>query len=286
MAKGLGRGLGAILEDVEESYIRDISSNKDMVMDIEIEKIIPNPYQPRKVFNDESLKELANSIKQQGLMQPVIVVYDDGEYVLIAGERRLRAHKILKKDTIKALVVDFDLSKLREYAIVENLQREDLNPLDLAHSLYELIEEHSYTHEEVAKILSKSRSYITNILRVLKLSDYAKEKLKENKITLGHAKNLVTLDEESQKKIVDTIIGQKLSSREVEQLVKKYKPSIQKSSKNEKLDSNIEDDFLIDDIVEKIKNKYSLSISKSNNSIVIDVTSKKDLKKIKKIFDI
>jgi len=282
MAKGLGRGLGAILEDVEESYIRDISSTSDTVKEIEIEKIVPNPYQPRKVFNEESLQELASSIEQQGLMQPIVVVYDDGEYVLIAGERRLRAHKLLKREKIKALIVDFDLSKLREYAIVENLQREDLNVVDLANSLYELIEEHSYTHEEVAKILSKSRSYITNILRVLKLTDYAKEKLKENKITLGHAKNIVTLDPENQKKIVDTIIGQKLSAREVEQLVKKYKPTPKKEIKN----SINEDSLSIDDLVNKIKEKYSINISKSNNSIVINVTSKKDLKKIKKIFDI
>ena len=281
MAKGLGRGLGAILEDVEESYIKDISNNSS-IKEIKIEKIVPNPYQPRKVFNEVSLKELANSINQQGLMQPILVVEDDGDYVLIAGERRLRAHKILKKDTIKAIIIDFDLSKLREYAIVENLQREDLNVVDLANSLYELIEEHSYTHEEVAKIVSKSRSYITNILRILKLSDYVKEKLKEDKITLGHAKNLVTLDEENQKKIVDTIIGQKLSAREVENLVKKYKPTTKITTKKEKEDTNLD----LDEMIKEIENKYGLNISKSNNSLVINVTSKKDLKKIKKIFNI
>ena len=216
----LGRGLGAILEDVEESYVKDISKNSDIVKEIEIDKIVPNPYQPRKIFDETGLKELANSIKQQGLIQPIIVVSDEDEYVLIAGERRLRAHKILKKDKIKAIIIDFDLTKLREYAIIENLQREDLNVLDLATSLYELIEEHNYTHDEVANIISKSRSYVTNILRMLKLSDYAKEKLKENKITFGHAKNIVTLDEDTQKMIVDSIIGQKLSAREVEYLSK------------------------------------------------------------------
>ena len=230
----LGRGLGAILDDVEKSYARDFI---DRVQEIKIDKIIPNPYQPRKTFNKESLKELADSIKQQGLIQPIIVVKDDEDYILIAGERRLRAHKLLKKDTIKAIIVDFDLSKLREYAIIENLQREDLNVLDLANSLYELIEEHNYTHEEVAKLLSKSRSYITNILRMLKLSDYAKGKLLENKITFGHAKNIVNLDADTQKKIVDTIIGQKLSAREVEHLARNYKPkkTKQKNEENDEL---------------------------------------------------
>jgi len=285
MAKGLGRGLGAILEDVEESYIKDISNNTNIVKEIDIDKIVSNPYQPRKTFNKESLAELANSIKNQGLMQPILVVEDDGDYILIAGERRLRAHKILKKDKIKAIIIDFDLSKLREYAIVENLQREDLNVVDLANSLYELIEEHSYTHEEVADIISKSRSYVTNILRVLKLSDYTKEKLVENKITLGHAKNLVNLNEEDQKKIVDTIIGQKLTTREVEQLSKQYKN--EKDSKVESIISDkLEEEIDLNIIVSKIKDKYSLNISKTNNSIIIDVTSKKDLKKIKKIFNI
>jgi ParB family chromosome partitioning protein len=273
----LGRGLGAILDDVEKSYTQDIGSER--VQEIEINKIIPNPYQPRKVFDETSLKELANSIKQQGLIQPVVVIKDEEDYILIAGERRLRAHKILKKDKIKAIIVDFDLSKLREYAIIENLQREDLNVLDLANSLYELIEEHNYTHEEVAKILSKSRSYITNILRMLKLSDYAKEKLLENKITFGHAKNIVSLDKDTQKKIVDTIIGQKLSAREVEYLVKSYKPKQTIKKTVEKIDE-------LDKVIDLIREKHMLNIKKSNNSLIINVTSKKDLKKIKKIFDI
>ncbi|NPA56051.1 MAG: ParB/RepB/Spo0J family partition protein [Epsilonproteobacteria bacterium] len=277
----LGRGLEAILGDVEESYIKDISKNVDVIKEIEISKIVPNPYQPRKHFDDESLQELANSIQQQGLMQPILVVKDD-DYILIAGERRLRACQMLGYDKIKALIVDFDLSRLREYAIVENLQREDLNVLDLATSLYELIQEHSYTHEEVANILSKSRSYITNILRVLKLSDYAKEKLAEDKITLGHAKSLVNLDEQTQKKIVDTIIGQKLSARDVEQLVKTYKQPQPKKQPQKKVLKNLS----LDELVDEIQDKYDLNISKDNNSIVINVTSSNDLKKIQKIFKI
>jgi len=281
MGKGLGRGLGAILSDVEESYIKDISKDSDIVKEIEIDKIVPNPYQPRKVFDDSALKELSNSIKVQGLIQPIIVTMDDGEYVLIAGERRLRATKLLKKDKIKALVIDFDLSKLREFAIIENLQREDLNVLDLAESIYELIEEHDYTHEEVAKILSKSRSYITNILRMLKLSDYAKEKLKENKITFGHAKSIASLDTDTQKKIVDTIIGQKLSSRDVELLVKSNKKLPQKEKKEV-----VEEEIELYEIVKLLKEKYDLDVKSKNNNLVISVTSKKYLKKLRKIFDI
>jgi ParB family chromosome partitioning protein len=285
MAKGLGRGLGAILSDVEESYVKDISKNSEIVQEIDVNKIIPNPYQPRKVFNDNSLKELANSIKTQGLLQPIIVTIDDGEYVLVAGERRLKATKLLKQEKIKALIVDFDLTKIREFAIIENLQREDLNVLDLAESIYELIEEHNYTHEEVAKILSKSRSYITNILRMLKLSDYSKEKLKEEKITFGHAKSIASFDEETQKKLVDTIIGQKLSSREVELLVKSYKNSSKKDTKN--IENSVKNDEIeLSNFVELIKEKYGLDIKSKGNNLIISVTSKKNLKKLKKIFDI
>lgn len=285
MAKGLGRGLGAILSDVEESYVKDISKNSEIVKEIDVNKIIPNPYQPRKVFNDNSLKELADSIKTQGLLQPIIVTIDDGEYVLVAGERRLKATKLLQQEKIKALIVDFDLTKIREFAIIENLQREDLNVLDLAESIYELIEEHNYTHEEVAKILSKSRSYITNILRMLKLSDYSKEKLKEEKITFGHAKSIASFDEETQKKLVDTIIGQKLSSREVELLVKSYKNSSKKDTKN--IENSVKNDEIeLSNFVELIKEKYGLDIKSKGNNLIISVTSKKNLKKLKKIFDI
>jgi ParB family chromosome partitioning protein len=286
MAKGLGRGLGAILSDIEESYVKDIAKNSEIVQEIEVDKIIPNPYQPRKVFNNDSLKELASSIKRQGLLQPIIVTIDDGEYVLVAGERRLKATKLIKKDKIKAIIVDFDLTKVREFAIIENLQREDLNIIDLAQSIYELIEEHNYTHEEVAKILSKSRSYITNILRMLKLSDYAKEKLKENKITFGHAKSIASFDEETQKKLVDTIIEQKLSSREVEVLVKSYKKnSFKKDTEN--IDKKEKyDEIDLSNFVELIKEKYDLDIKNKGNNLIINVNSKKNFKKLKKIFDI
>ena len=280
MAKGLGRGLSAILSDVEESYVRDISKDSSLVRDIEVDEIILNPHQPRKTFNEQSIKELASSIEKQGLIQPIVVTEDDGEYILIAGERRLRAHKFLKKSTIKAIVVDFDLSKLREFAIIENLQREDLNVLDLAESLYELMQEHDYTHEELAKILSKSRSYITNILRLLKLSEYAKEKLKEDKINFGHAKSLVVLDEEEQKKAVDTIIGQKLSTRDAERLSWQYKQ--QKNSKKTKASQKKR--LSEDEVIKMIEKKHKLKIGFEEGKIAISVTSEEDLQKIRKIF--
>ena len=231
----LGRGLGAILEEVGEAYANemvtteDIASSEiqDLVTELELSLVDPNPYQPRKYFDKEKLQELSDSIKKHGLLQPVVVVSMDERYILVAGERRLRAHKIAKLKTIKAIVasVDFDEIKMRELALIENIQRENLNPIELAHSYQELIAVHKITHEDLAKIVHKSRSQITNTMRLLSLGEYARKALIDQKITQGHAKVLVGLDDAKQHIVVDTIIGQKLSVREVENLVKNGKNS-------------------------------------------------------------
>lgn len=228
MAKsaGLGRGLSAILGEVEEAYQNNLNDNSGLVVEIEIDKIKANPLQPRKVFDDESLQELADSIQEYGLLQPILV-YEDSkksdEYFLIAGERRLRASKIAKKETIKAIIVDVQETKLRELALIENIQREDLNPIDLAQSYRELIEDYGITHEEVAKRLSKSRAQITNTLRLLDLENEVQKYIIENKISQGHAKILVTLPKEKQLMVADSIVGQKLSVHETEAIVRNIK---------------------------------------------------------------
>lgn len=220
----LGRGLGAVLGEVEEAYEKNLSDDSSLVLELNIDIIKANPYQPRKSFDDESLKELAESIQEHGLLQPIIV-YDngDGDYVLIAGERRLRASKLAGKTNIRAIVADIDLKRLRELAIIENIQREDLGAIELALSYQELLEEYGITHEELSKRIKKSRAQITNTLRLLNLSDETKDLLNQNKITQGHAKMLVTLDEQEQKLITDSIMGQKLSVRDTENLIKKLK---------------------------------------------------------------
>lgn len=220
----LGRGLGAVLGEVEEAYEKNLGDDSSLVLELNIDIIKPNPYQPRKSFDDESLKELSESIQEHGLLQPIIV-YDngDGDYVLIAGERRLRASKLAGKTNIRAIVADIDLKRIRELAIIENIQREDLGAIELALSYQELLEEYEITHEELSKRIKKSRAQITNTLRLLNLSDETKELLNQNKITQGHAKMLVTLDEQEQKIITDSIIGQKLSVRDTENLIKKLK---------------------------------------------------------------
>ncbi len=229
----LGKGLGAILEEVSLAYETELDGGERFglesknlrIVEIKVKQISPNPYQPRKHFDENSLLELSESIKQHGLLQPIVVVEKGDDYLLIAGERRLRAHKLAKIPTIKAIVaeVDIDSVRMRELALVENIQRENLNAIELANSYAELIDVHKITHEELSSIVHKSRSQITNTMRLLALSAYTQKQLLKNRLSQGHAKILVGLDDDLQKIIVDTVIGQKLSVRQTEDLVKRQK---------------------------------------------------------------
>jgi len=186
----LGRGLSEILSEVEAAYENNID-NTNLVKEIELDKIEPNPYQPRKIFDEEKLAELSRSIVSHGLLQPVVVVKKGNKYILIAGERRFRASKLANLSTIKAIIVDIDEKKLREYALIENIQRDDLNILEVAYSYAGLINEYNITHEELSNMVFKSRSSITNILRLLTLSVYTQQLISANKITHGHAKLII-----------------------------------------------------------------------------------------------
>ncbi|QOR01367.1 MULTISPECIES: ParB/RepB/Spo0J family partition protein [unclassified Campylobacter] len=226
MAKksALGRGLSSILADIDEVYEKELGSNEGKIEEIDIELISPNPYQPRKNFDEQALEELAGSIKEYGLIQPVVVFKkDEFEYILIAGERRFRACKLLDKEQIKAVVLNVDDIKLRELALIENIQRENLNPIELAHSYKELLEIHDITQEKLADLIHKSRPQIANTLRLLNLNEQTQNFLIEGKISQGHAKVLVGLEKDEEKMIVDTIIGQKLNVRETEKLIKNFK---------------------------------------------------------------
>ena len=205
--KRLGRGLSSILEDVEAGYLKDLPNRG--VEEIEVAKIKANPYQPRREFNEEAIKELALSIKKYGLLQPVILIKDEDEYILVAGERRLRAIKSLGEKYIRAIIVDYSKNDLREYALIENIQREDLNPVEIAYSLQSLIQEHGYTHEELANSISKSRSYVTNLLRILNLPKFVQEKIKNKVLSVGHAKILIGLNDETLKKVIQEKVGKR-----------------------------------------------------------------------------
>ncbi|MDR1554587.1 MAG: ParB/RepB/Spo0J family partition protein [Campylobacteraceae bacterium] len=232
--KALGRGLGAIFEDVEEAYRQEFQQDNSRIQEIEIDNITPNPYQPRTVFKEDALKDLASSIKKHGLLQPILVIKKENGFMLLAGERRMRASQIAGFKTIKAIVADYESEKLRELALIENIQREDLNPIELGKAYQELIDEYDITQEGLSEIIHKSRAQITNTIRLLSLSDKTKQLIAENKISQGHAKVIVGLDAIDEETIVNTILGQRLSVRETENLVKQLKVNPLSSKKQKK----------------------------------------------------
>ncbi|MGC9350920.1 MAG: ParB/RepB/Spo0J family partition protein [Sulfurovum sp.] len=277
----LGRGLGDILSEVEEAYAKDLGSIDSSeleaqgarVTEIDVSSISPNPFQPRKHFDEKALQELSDSIKEHGLLQPIVVIEKGDDYMLIAGERRLRAHKLANLSSVKAIIADVDIDeiRLRELALIENIQRENLNPIELAHSYAELIEVHGIRHEDLSDIVHKSRSQITNTMRLLALSDYAQKQLTEGNISQGHAKVLVGLDSLKQKVMIDSIVGQKLSVREDENMVKNYKNNT--AAKPKKI-SKIS---LLDDYKEALNSALPFKHKIKSKSVEISFTSPEEI---------
>jgi len=252
--KGLGRGLSSLIGDTKTVS----KNNKILVSDL-----IRNRYQPRKTFDEESLEELTNSIKSRGIIQPIIARPSSGnKYEIIAGERRWLAAQRAGLHEVPVVVVDADDKKALEFGIVENVQRHDLNSIEEAEGYKRLIDEFSYDQEQVAKFIGKSRSHITNSLRLLTLSNYITDLIKTNKISAGHAKILVGLTNSDQ--IAKKIIKKNLSVRQTENLVRLYK-SPSKTIKALK-DPNIKK--IENDLMERIGLKTHISNKKNNKGIV------------------
>lgn len=266
--KSLGKMLDSVLNDVEREYERQfdiLGIDMDVVKEIDIDDISANPYQPRKHFDAEALDELSQSIKKHGLIQPIIVIAKDNGFVLIAGERRLRAAKMAGLERIRAVIMEVGEQNMRELALIENIQRADLNPIELANSYKELINEHQITQEELASIIHKSRAQITNTMRLLSLSKNTQRLIEEGKLTQGHAKVIVGLNADDEAVVVDTILGQKLNVRDTEALIKKLK-----TNPNDKKTTNL----LID---EKYSKNLNLLKDKFNE---LKIKSKLNGKKI------
>ena len=220
--QALGKGLGALIPDL--SVLDDKEKKALGIIDIELDKIIPNEYQPRKVFNDEKLRELAASIKEQGVIQPVIVHRAGAGYQLIAGERRWRASRLAGLKTVPALVKEATKRELLEMALIENIQREDLNPLEAAEAYKRLQDEFKLTQEDLAKRVGKERSTVTNFLRLLGLPKEIKQELATGALTMGHAKALLSLERvRDQMHVAVMIVKKGLSVREAEMLSSRLK---------------------------------------------------------------
>ena len=252
--KGLGRGLSSLIGDT-----KTVSKNDK----ISVSDLIRNKYQPRKTFDEESLEELTNSIKSRGIIQPIVARLSTGsKYEIIAGERRWLAAQRAGLHEVPVVVVDADDKKALEFGIVENVQRHDLNSIEEAEGYKRLIDEFGYDQEQVAKFIGKSRSHITNSLRLLTLSNYISDLIKTNTISPGHAKILVGLSNSDQ--IAKKIVKKNLSVRQTENLVRLYK-SPSKSIKNSK-DPNIRK--IESDLMEKIGLKTQITNKKNNKGSV------------------
>jgi len=282
----LGRGLGELLGEVETAYGNsNTTSNNNIIVELNLNSIKPNPNQPRKIFDEDRLRELSESIVEHGLLQPVTVIEEDiGEYVLIAGERRLRAHKLANLPTIKATIIDIEDFKLRELALIENIQRDDLNIVELAYSYAQLINEHSITHDELSRKVFKSRTSITNTLRLLQLSSYVQQMLANEKITAGHGKVMLGLDEDLQRQVADSIYGQKLSVRETESLVRQLKSTDSKKTEKTTKSKKVNYDFKpLDNALKTLKNS-NLKVKAEKNYFKIEINSQEDIEKISTYF--
>ena len=270
--KGLGRGLSSLIGETKKETS---STNK-----ISVDSIVPSKFQPRKYFDEEKLKDLSNSIKERGILQPIIVRKSKNfsdKYEIIAGERRWQAAKKAQLEEVPVIITNIDDLKSLEFAIVENVQRDDLNPLEEAQGYQRLIDEFSYDHEKVSKIIGKSRSYITNSLRLLSLPKDVLILVEERKITAGHAKILVGLENASF--IASKIYQKKFSVRQAENFVKIFKKT--KKIKNTK-DSNIKD--LEDNLISKIGLNVKIQNRKNNKGTIL--FEYKDLDQLNKIIEI
>jgi ParB family chromosome partitioning protein len=215
--KALGRGLSALIpEDLEKE-------DSQRIEEIDTNLICPNPNQPRKIFEQEKLEELSESIKKYGVIQPIIVRKDGDFYTIIAGERRWRACKNADVKSIPCIVRDIENKNASEIALIENIQREDLNPIDEANAYDFIMDRYGITQEEVSNIVGKSRVYVTNIMRLSNLDEYVKNKIVANEISAGHGRAIISLSPDDQVSMTDKIIKENLSVREVEKLVRDMK---------------------------------------------------------------
>ena len=270
--KGLGRGLSSL---IGETKVENKTNNLGLA------EIVPNKYQPRKNFDEENLNDLVNSIKERGVIQPIIVRKsntNNSKYEIIAGERRWLAAQKAGLHEIPVVVTDADDLKSLEFAIVENVQRHDLNPLEEAQGYKRLIDEFAYDQDKVSKFIGKSRSYISNSLRLLNLPKEVLDFVEQKKITAGHAKILVGLDNATF--LANKFIEKKLSVRQAENLVKIFRKT--KRNTFSKVDSNIRD--LENSISEKIGLSVSIKNNKNNKGTISFYY--KELDQLNKIIDI
>ena len=283
----LGRGLDAL---ISTDAVR--TSGSSSIGEIEIDKIVANPNQPRRDFNEEALQELADSIKELGVIQPITLrKMEDESYQIIAGERRFRASQLAGKTTIPAYIVKADDEDTMEMALIENIQREDLNALEIALAYQQLIEQHNLSQEQLSKRIGKGRATIANFLRLLKLPAVIQVALKEKKIDMGHAKALLSLDSHSdQIALFNDIVKNSYSVREVEEMVRRIKEGETPKQATEKKSTEKKQDAVFHQLKKQLTNFFQAPVqmtcsAKGCGKISIKFKNEKELERIISIFD-
>ena len=287
MSKALGRGLEELFadnnlssfDDFENKVIEEAKTN-DSIVELSLSDLRANPYQPRKNFDEEALKELADSIKEHGVFQPIIVKKSVKGYEIIAGERRFRASKMAGLTKIPAIIKDFSDNEMMQIALLENLQRENLTAIEEAKAYKNLIESMNITQDELAKKIGKSRSHITNILGLLKLPAAVQDMVLYNKLSMGHARVLSKLDDKEKiEDLANKIIDEDISVRTLESMIYDNKENEEIKEKNQK---NNEYKY----VENYLKEKLGTSVKVSNNKISIKFSSVHDLNRILEIMNI
>ncbi|HKJ33465.1 MAG TPA: ParB/RepB/Spo0J family partition protein [Balneolales bacterium] len=302
--KALGRGLGAFFPDMDQNEGQKKSGNEEtgnnpyiesqekvnVILNIPVTNIRPNPNQPRKEFDDFKLQELSDSIQMHGLIQPITVRYiGEDRYELVSGERRLRACKMAGMEAVPSFIREVNDENSLAFALIENVQREELNPIEIALGYQRLIDECDYTQEVVAKKVGKNRSTVANMLRLLNLPANIQKALRDAKITTGHARALITIeDSELQQKILQKTIEEDFSVRQIEDEVRKA-TNRKKKSRRKQLSEKDQHDIELQEISKRLRSKFStkVQIKKKNvgGEIRIEYYSDEDLDRLIQIFE-
>ncbi len=276
--KGLGKGLGALIPQ------GSVFMGGRTIVNIDITKIVPNPRQPRSEFNKENLQDLANSIKEQGVIEPILTRMRSGKYELVAGERRLRAAKLAGLAIVPSIVKDFTDEQSLELALIENLQREDLNPMDEAEGYSRLAREFKMTQDQIAKKVGKNRATVTNMVRLLSLPDKIKQSLRKQEISAGHARAILAVDDAAkQLEIWKQIISSKLNVRDVEVLAGGRSAKAKKGGRKRAFTRNAELSALVDKLTTHLGTKVRIFGTPVRGKIEIHYYSKEDLERVLEI---
>ena len=289
--RGLGKGLSALFSETEEDYGKSLLFEEDKnvgtgVTEIEIGSIFANPNQPRKAFDETALRELADSIAKHGVIMPIIVNKSGDRYMIIAGERRFRASKIAGLKTVPVIVKNYSERQIKEISLIENLQREDLNPIEAASAMRSLMDDYGLTQEELAERIGKSRPVIANTLRLLSLSVEVMEMVKKGTLSAGHARTIVSIPQIDQKAFAESAIKDGLSVRDLEKKVKEYfLPPEEKERRKAKKEISAELKELIAEMQRTFGTKVNAIGNDNKGRIYIDYYSRDDLDRLSEIVE-